>query len=234
MNELELSAIGDRLQVAWRADRRAARRRSGILGAGAVVTVLVLAGAAIAAGVLPISVSPSSGKPQPAALVQLRSLYPRRPGTPPQGWANAPVLELDRALVIARISDRATGPLTVIVIPARPRGMCLDAARPDGSPYMSGCSTFPHAVVDTAGRHSTAFGVQLGVDGSTGTPPLNIALHRAPPGSVRVDVRARDASKLPSVLNHGWLVYVNQHPGPAVLVRFYDRNGRRLLSYYGA
>jgi hypothetical protein len=234
MSELELSGIGDRLQVAWRADRRAARRRSRLLVAGALAGVLVLTGVAIAAGVLPVSVLPSSGKPQPAALVQLRSLYPRRPGTPPLGWANAPVLELDRALVIARISGRETGPLSVIVIPARPRGVCLDAARPDGSPYMSGCSTFPHAVVDTAGRHSTAFGIQLGVDGSTGTPALNIALHRAPPGSARVDVRTRNASRLPAVLNHGWLVYVNQHPGPVVLVRFYDRNGHRLLSYYGA
>ena len=60
-----------------------------------------------------------------------------------------------------------------------------------------------------------------------------IAIRNAPPHAARIDVRARDASTLPAVVSHGWLVFVNRRPGAAVLVRVYDASGKQLLSYYG-
>ena len=51
---------------------------------------------------------------------------------------------------------------------------------------------------------------------------------------MRVDVRERDGSRRPAVLSHGWLVSLNERPGgPVALVRFYDRKGNRILSFYG-
>jgi hypothetical protein len=234
MTELDvvLVALGDQLQGAWRSDRMRTRRRMQVLATSALVAVIAATGAALAAGVLPISVRSASGKPTAQALVSLHKLYPERPSTTPKPFPHSLALRLDQAMVVGRVTGSETGRLDLIVIPTAPRGACLDAARPDGTAYMSGCSTFPQRVVDTAGRRSIAFQTTLEQDATAKVAALNMALRSAPPGAVRADVRTRSGFHVPSVLSDGWLVYV-RHPGPDVLVRFYDKGRRRLLSYYG-
>ena len=230
--DLDLVAIGDQLQRAWRSDRTRARRRTRLLATAALSTALAATSVALAAGVLPISLHAASGKPSARALISLHKLYPARPSTTPEPFPHSLALRLDQAMVIGRVTGQQAGRLDLIVIPTTPRGACLDAARPDGSASMSGCTTFPQRVVDTNGRRSTAFQATLGRDATADVAALNIALRSAPPGAVRVDVRTRSGAEVPSLLNDGWLVYV-KHPGPDVLVRFYDKQGHRLLSYYG-
>ena len=238
MNPLEtdLALIGDRLQVAWRSDARRGQRRARVaLGAAALGALLALTAAAIGAGVLPIRLSPTSAKPDQAALVPLRGIF-RKPIEPPQGLAGHPRLLLDRAMVIAQMRGRQTGTLSVLVVPVLPHGACVDAARADGSSYLAACATFPMHAVSVDGTRSVYYQITAGHFGVPGSkrPPLELMLRSAPPGAVRVDVRNRDGSKRPVVLSHGWMVSLNEHPGGAVaLVRFYDAQGRRILSFYG-
>jgi hypothetical protein len=234
--DTDLVLIGDRLQVAWRSDaRRGQRRARVVLGSAALGALLALTAAAIGSGVLPIRLTPTSTKPERAALVPLRGIF-RKPITPPQGLVGHPRLLLDRAMVIAQMRGRSTGTLSVLVVPVSPRGACVDAARADGSSYLAACATSPQHAVSVDGTRSVYYQITAGYLGPPGSrrPPLELMLRSAPPGAVRVDVRDRDGSKRPAVLKHGWMVSLNEHPGGAVaLVRFYDARGKRILSFYG-
>jgi hypothetical protein len=60
---------------------------------------------------------------------------------------------------------------------------------------------------------------------------MRLSIHTAPPHAARIDARARDATKLPAIISHGWLLFLNPHPqGAAVLIRVYDKTGKRILS----
>jgi hypothetical protein len=235
--DTDLARIGDQLQTAWRADARRSRRRHGALVGVALSALLVVAGVAVAAsGVLPIHLTPREGKPTPKALVQLRGLLAGPPSTRPKRWRDAPKALLRKAYVIAEMTGGEQGRLSVLIVPVAPRGACLDAARPDGSSFIAACASGPLLRRERRGGrsvYSRYYQLTAGVEGPL-YQPLNISLRSAPVGAATVDVRARDGSRLPAVLNHGWLVFVNEHPGPAVLVRFYDGTGRRILSYYGS
>jgi hypothetical protein len=155
---------------------------------------------------------------------------------PLQSWQNALKLHLDEAVVIARMTSRETGPLSIIIIPAGRRGACLDAARPDGSSYLGGCTIAPDPTLARQGV--TSYHLNVGILASTRNGvhhgPIDMSIRTAPQGAARIDVRARDASKLPALISHGWLFFVDTRTdGAAVLVRVYDRAGKRLLSYYG-
>jgi hypothetical protein len=233
--ENELALIGDHLQVAWRADARVARRRRHALLAASLAALLALTGAAIASDLFPLNLTKTTTAPAPAALEDLLATY-KPPGKPLAPWQKAFKLDLTKAVVIAKVTGRQTGPLSIIIVPAGKHSLCVDAARPDGSSYLGGCVTKPRASV--TGHGDDAFDVNFEVDAITTNgvhhPPLGLSIHSAPPGAARIDVRARDASKLPAVISHGWLVFLNPHPGGAVvLIRVYDKAGKRVLSYYG-
>jgi hypothetical protein len=234
--DAELAVIGDRLQIAWRSDARRARRHHRTLLAGAFAALLALTGAAIASDAFPVDLSPTRAKaPAPAALTRFQSTY-KPLDMPLQSWQKALKLHLDKAVVIARMTSRETGPLSIIIIPAGRRGACLDAARPDGTSYLGGCTTAPDP---TLARHSViSYHLNVGVMAFTKNGvhhgPIDMSIRTAPTGAARIDVRARDASRLPALISHGWLFFVDTRTdGAAVLVRVYDKSGRRLLSYYG-
>lgn len=231
--EADLTSVGEQLQTAWRRDARRARRQHRAL-LGSLAALLALTGAAFAADVLPFGLTSAGHPPAPAALTRLRAVDQplERPLLP---WQKALKLDFSKAVVIAEISGRQTGPLSVIVVPGARHGICFDAARPDGSPYISACKTLP----SRQGGSDEAVALTAGIDeGFTSHgvyhPPLLLSLHTAPPHAARIDVRARDGSTVPALISHGWLVYLNVHParGP-VLVRVYDGSGERLLSYEG-
>lgn len=222
--ESDLRLIGDQLQGAWRADARHARRRRHALLAGALAALLALTGAAIASDLFPIDLTMTSSSPSAAALTNLRATY-LPVGQPLKPWQHAFGLDFSKAVVIAKVAGRETGPLSIIVVPAR-HGLCVDAARPDGSSYLGACGTRLsgglYTIVD-AQRYKGVY-----------QPPLGLSILKAPAGAARIDVRARDASKLPAVISHGWLLFLNSRPGgAAVLVRVYDKAGKRILRYYG-
>jgi hypothetical protein len=227
--DADLALIGDRLQPAWRGDaRRARRHRRSLLGAG-LAALLALTGAAIASDELPINLTPTGGRPTTAALSDFRATY--QPSTTAlEPWQKSSHLDLGKAVVIASVTSPQTGPLSVFLVPAK-HGACVDAARPDGSSYLGACTTAP-----VASGHGE-YDLNVSVAGMTvhGVyhPPLGLSLHSAPLHAVRIDVRARDASKLPALISHGWLLFFNPQPtGAAVLVRVYDKRGKKLLSYY--
>jgi hypothetical protein len=234
--DTDLALIGDRLQVAWRSDARRGRRRARVaLGSAAFGALLALTAAAIAAGVLPIDLTPTSAKPDQAALVPLRGIF-GAPIVTPKGLIGRPKLLVRRAIVVAQMQGRQIGTLSVLVVPVAPRGACVDAARADGSSYLAACATFPMHATTVDGTHVVYYqGTAAYLGGPRSKrPPLELTLRSAPPGAVKVDVRERDGSQLPAVLSHGWLVFLNQHPsGPVALVRFYDKAGKRILSFYG-
>ncbi len=230
----DLDRIGDQLQGAWRRDvRRARRHRRALLGACAAA--LAVAGVALAADVFPARVTGTSQPPTRAELMQLHAAFQPVTGTLAP-WQKTLKLDFARAVVVARITSRETGPLAVIVVPGAHHRVCFDAARPDGSSFLAGCDVPPPNPGPGAHR---SIGLSAGIpDRFTGTDgvthaPIMIAIRKAPPHAARIDVRARDASKLPAVVSHGWLVFVDQRPGAAVLVRVYDTSGKKLLSYYG-
>jgi hypothetical protein len=246
--EQDLAGIGDQLQEAWRADARQARRHHALLAA-ALVTLLAITGAAIASDIFPISLTTTDTKPPAAALSDLRATY-RPADRLLRPWQKALDLDLSKAIMIARVTSRETGPLSIIVVPAK-RGICVDAARPDGSSYLGGCDQHPtlqeqlrpfppvHGVVTPpqVAPPDDSRGVSVSVEArkrnGVTEPPLGLWILNAPPHAARIDVRRRDASQLPAVISHGWLVFLNPRPGgPAVLVRVYDRAGQRLASYY--
>jgi hypothetical protein len=231
--ESELHLIGDHLQTAWRADARHARRRRRALLAASLGALLVLTGAAIASDLFPISLTKTTSSPAPAALENLRATY-QPVGKPLAPWQKSLKLDLAKAVVIARVTSRQTGPLSIIVVPAK-HGLCVDAARPDGTSYLGGCQQEVHL---RGARADHSVSLYIIVDGRTTNgvyhPPLGLSILTAPPHAARIDVRERDASKLPAIISHGWLLFLNPRPGGAtVLVRVYDKAGKRLLSYYG-
>jgi hypothetical protein len=246
--EQDLALIGDQLQEAWRADAHQARRHHALLAA-ALVTLLAITGAAIASDIFPIRLTKTDTKPPAAALRDLRATY--RPAGPLKPWQQDLDLDLTKAITIANVTSRETGPLAIIVVPVK-RGVCVDAARPDGSSYLSGCAQQPtrqqaDAMTRLLDRLGVAGGGVAPPDSSRGfyttvearkrngvtQPPLGLWILNAPPHAARIDVRRRDASQLPAVISHGWLVFLNPHPGgAAVLVRVYDKSGKRLVSYY--
>jgi hypothetical protein len=222
----DLVRIGDQLQARWRTDARQARsRRRAALVAASLATLLAIAGAAAAGGVLPFHLTTSTSAPAPAALAQLRRFLP----------AGSPfTLQLDHAQAIGTITSRETGELSVVVVPLSPRGACVDAARRDGSSYVGACATSPHHATTVSGDHITYFQATTSYEGSKGSPALELLFRSAPPGAVRVDVRERDGSKLPAVMQHGWMISIGRRPyGPVALIRFYDEAGKRILSFYG-
>jgi hypothetical protein len=230
----DLVRVGDQLQAAWSRDAgRARRHRRALLGACAAV--LAIAGVALAADVFPAHVTPTSHPPAPAALMQMRAAFQPVAG-PLEPWQKTLKLDFGKAVVVARITSRETGPLAVIVVPGARHRVCFDAARPDGSSFLAGCDMPLPSPGPGADR---SIGITAGIlDRFTGTDgvthaPIMISIRNAPPYAARIDVRARDASTLPAVVSHGWLVFVNQRPGAAVLVRVYDASGKKLLSYYG-
>jgi hypothetical protein len=230
----DLARMGDQLQVRWRVDARRARvrRRAGLLGT-ALAAALAIAGGAIAGGILPIHLTATSGTPSPAALAQLRGVIAPTPAVP-KPWKHAPHLLLQRAIVIGTVTGRATGTLSVFVVPIAPRGVCVDAARHDGSSYLEGCTDFPQHATTALGTRVAYFQVGVGFLGSARRPAIEMVVREAPPGAVRVDVRDRDGSRRAAILNHGWMVSLNPHPdGPTALVRFYDAAGTRILSFDG-
>jgi hypothetical protein len=232
--EPDLARIGDQLQARWRVDARRARgrRRAGLLAA-ALAAVLAIAGGAIAGGVLPIRLTPTSGAPARAALAQLHGVIAPPPAVP-KPWKLAPQLRLQRAIVIGAITGQETGRLSVFVVPVSPRGVCVDAARRDGSSYLEGCTFFLQHATTTLGTRVPYFQVGVGFLGSARRPAIEMLVREAPPGAVRVDVRDRDGSRRAAILSHGWMVSLNRHPdGPTALVRFYDAAGTRILSFYG-
>jgi hypothetical protein len=230
----DLDRIGDRLQVAWRSDAgRARRRRRALLGAG--TALLAAASVAFAADVFPASVTGSSARPERAALMQMRAAF-QPVAAPLEPWQKTLKLDFGKAVVVARITSRETGPLAIIVMPGVGHRVCFDAARPDGSSFLAGCDL---PLPNPGPGADRSLGITAGIldrfTGSDGVThaPIMISIRNAPPHAVRIDVRARDARKLPAVVSHGWLVFVNQRPGAAVLVRVYDASGKRLLSYDG-
>jgi hypothetical protein len=233
--ETELALIGDHLQTAWRADARHARRRQHALVAAALATLLALTGAAIAADVFPINLTKTTGTPPAAAALRdLRATY-QPPNTPLAPWQKALTPNFAKAIVIAKVTSRQTGPLSIIIMPAGQHSLGVDAARPDGTSYLGACANKPATAI--TGRGHNAFDLNLTVDAMTTTgvhhPALGLSIHTAPPNASRIDVRARNASKLPALITHGWLLFLNPNPsGAAVLVRVYDKAGNRLLSYY--
>jgi hypothetical protein len=231
----DLARIGDQLQARWRVDARQlrGRRRAGLLAA-ALAAVLAIAGGAIASGVLPIHLTPATGEPSPKALAVLHKMIPAPPAAP-KTWKGAPRLLRNRALVIGMVTGKETGRLALMIVPVSPHGVCVDAARPDGSSYLGVCDTgLPSHSTTVAGKRISYYQLDTGYLGSGTRPALDMLVRSAPPGAVRVDVRERDGSKRPSLLSNGWMVALNQHPGGAVaLVRFYDAQGRRILSFYG-
>jgi hypothetical protein len=247
--ESELALIGDHLQAAWRADARHARRRRRALLAAGLAALLAITGAGIASDIFPVSLTKSDSKPPAAALSDLRATY-RPANRLLKPWQKALDLDLSKAIMIARVTSRETGPLSIIVVPAK-RGICIDAARPDGSSYLSGCDQQPTrqqqlAPFPPVGREVTppqvappddSRGLYVTVEArkrnGVTQPPLGLWVINAPPHAARIDVRRRDASHLPAVISHGWLVFLNPRPGgAAVLVRVYDKAGKRLVSYY--
>jgi hypothetical protein len=230
----DLDCIGDRLQAAWRSDAgRARRRRRALLGAG--TALLAVAGVAFAADIFPARVTGSSARPARAALMQMRAAF-QPVARPLEPWQKTLKLDFAKAVVVARIASRETGPLAVIVVPGARHRVCFDAARPDGSSFVAGCDMrVPNPGLGADRSIGITAGIQdpfTGPDGVTHAP-IMISIRNAPPHAARIDVRARDASTLPAVVSHGWLVFVNQRPGAAVLVRVYDASGKRLLSYDG-
>ena len=227
--ENELVLIGDHLQAAWRADALHARRRRALL-AVVVAALLAITGAAIAADVFPIDLTQTDTTPPTAALRDLRATY-QPVDKPLRPWQKALELDFTKAVTIAKVTSRETGPLSIVIVPAGRHGVCVDAARPDGSSYVGGCVTHPVPGGD-------AYNLNVGVMGMTTNgvyhPPLSLSIHTAPLHAARIDVRARDASPLPALISHGWLLFLNpRRDGAAVLVRVYDRSGKRILSYYG-
>jgi hypothetical protein len=222
----DLARIGDQLQARWRVDAQRARgRRRTTLCATSLAGALAIAGGAVASGVLPIHLASSSSKTPPAALAKLRAFLP--PGSPF-------TLQLDRARTIGTITSPETGALSVVVVPLSPRGACVDAARNNGSSYVGACATLPHDTTTVSGSRITYYEITSSYEGAKGHPPLSLLFRSAPPGAARVDVRERDGSKRPAVMSHGWMISISQRPdGPAALVRFYDRAGKRILSFYG-
>jgi hypothetical protein len=159
------------------------------------------------------------------------------PKTATKPWQGAPRLEFSKALVIARMSTRRTGPLSLIVVPGVDGVLCLDAARPDGSSHSAGCMTA------TAGNaamrrmyHARYFffaGIPGTVDDHTEEDAFAIWIRDAPPQAARVDVRGADGTRLPAVISHGWIVYVIPNPRRNLAqVSVFDAAGKRLFSYF--
>ena len=232
--ETQLALVGDQLQAAWRADARQARRKRHALVAAGLAALLALTGVAVAADLFPINLTKTTAPPPAAAIADLRATY-QPPNTPLAPWQKALKPNFGKAIVIAKVTSRQIGPLSIIIVPAGQRSLCVDAARPDGSSYLGACANKPNATVTGRGRN--AFDLNLAVEAMTTNgvhhPALGLSLHTAPPHAARIDVRARDASKLPAIISHGWLLFLNPDPsGAVVLVRVYDKTGKRLLSYY--
>ncbi|HEY1480058.1 MAG TPA: hypothetical protein VGF46_08505 [Gaiellales bacterium] len=230
----EIVALGDRLQVRWRADAlRARRRRAGGLAGAALGLLLAVTGGAIAEGVLPIQLHATSARPSAAALSTLHALVDAPPHVP-STWKGAPRLQVERAIALGKITGTGRGPLAVFAVPVATGGACVDAARANGSSFLAACARFPLHATTVAGRRVRYFQIGAEYDGGKDGPPLRLLLRSAPPGAVRVDVRTRNGARLQSVLAHGWMVFVDPEPvRPLALVRFYDRAGRRILSFYG-
>ena len=231
--ETELALVGDQLQTAWRSDARKAQRRHALVAAS-LATLLALTGVALAAEVLKIDLTKTTATPPAAAIADIRAAY-QPPNTPLAPWQKALKPDFAKAIVIAKVTSRQTGPLSIIIVPAGHHSLCIDAARLDGSSYLGACATKPDATIPGHGHN--AFDLNLSAEATTTNgihmPALGLSLHTAPPHAARIDVRARDASKLPAVISHGWLLFLNPNPaGAAVLVRVYDKTGKRLLSYY--
>jgi hypothetical protein len=119
-------------------------------------------------------------------------------------------------------------------VPLSPRGACVDAARSNGSAYVGACAMSAHHATTVSGARITYFQITSSYEGGNGQLPLSLLFRSAPPGATRVDVRERDGSKRPAVMSHGWMISISQRPdGPVALIRFYDRAGKRILSFYG-
>jgi hypothetical protein len=230
-----LQRIGDQLDRAWRPARPTHSRRRALLGA-ALVTLLALTAAAVAGEVLPFSLAGSSDKPTRAELAQLRAVY-QPPKTATTSWRGAPRLELSKALVIARMATRRTGPLSLIVVPGVDSVLCLDAARPDGSSQTAGCAT---AMAGNAAmrrmyhaRYNFFAGIPGAVHNHTEEDAFAIWIRDAPPRAARVDVRSPTGTRLPAVISHGWIVYVIPDPRHNLAqVSVFDAAGKRLFSYF--
>jgi hypothetical protein len=232
--ETELALVGDQLQTAWRSEARKARRRHHALVTAGLASLLALTGVAIAADVFTINLTETTATAPAAAITNLRATY-QPPNTPLAPWQKALKPDFAKAIVIAKVTSHQTGPLSIIIVPAGNRSLCIDAARPDGSSYLGACANKPSATV--TGHGNNAFDLNLSAEATTINgihhPALGLTLHTAPPHATRIDVRARDASKLPAIISHGWLLILNPNPtGADVLVRVYDKTGKRLLTYY--
>ena len=230
-----LQRIGDQLDRAWRPSPPARSRPRALLGA-ALVALLTLAAAAVAGDVLPFSLVGSGDKPSSAEIAQLRALS-QAPKTAPKPWRGAPRLELSKALVIARMSTRRTGPLSLIVVPVVGGGHCLDIARPDGSSYGVACPTAPALNPAMRRMYHARYNFFVGIPGAvhnhTEDDAFAIWIRDAPPRAARVDVRGADGSRLPAVISHGWIVYLvpdSRHNLAQVSVS--DAAGKRLFSYF--
>jgi hypothetical protein len=232
--ETELALVGDQLQTAWRSEARTARRRHHALVAAGLASLLAFTSVAIAAEVFSFSLTKTTAPAPAAAIANIRATY-QPPDTPLAPWQKALKPDFTKAIVIAKITNRQTEALSIIIVPAGQHSLCIDAARPDGSSYLGACANKPNDTL--TGHGDNAFDLNLTAEATTSNgvhhPALGLSLHTAPPHATRIDVRARDASKLPAVISHGWLLFLNSNPGgAAVLVRVYDKTGKRLLSYY--
>ncbi len=230
-----LQRIGDQLDRAWRPSPPARSSPRALLAA-ALVTLLALTAAAVAGDVPPFTLAGAGDRPGSAEIAQLRALY-QAPKAAPKPWKGAPRLELAKALVVARMSTRRTGPLSLIVVPAVGGGLCLDATRPDGSSSAGACSTAPAGNPAIRRMYHARVTFFLGIPGAlhdhTEEDAFAVWIRDAPPRAARVDVRGADGSRLPAVISHGWIVYLVPDPRHNLAqVSVSDAAGKRLFSYF--